>query len=172
MTRKMLFGALVLLQVLFLLVVAGSYYGVDQFGKEIRLKTVPVDPRDLFYGDYVVLNYEISTLNNSLWKGRELPEMGDPIYVVLAGEGDRYHAVSAHPSKPDVSAGQLVLRGTYDYSPIPETMRISYGIERYYVPEGQGHQIEDLTRNGNATVVLKIAPWGQIKITDLELPNR
>ena len=34
-----------------------------QTGKEVLLKTVPVDPRDLFRGDYVTLRYEIGTLN-------------------------------------------------------------------------------------------------------------
>ena len=31
-------------------------------GREIVLKTVPVDPRDLFRGDYVTLRYDISRL--------------------------------------------------------------------------------------------------------------
>ena len=29
-------------------------------GREVLLKTVPVDPRDMLMGDYVILNYEIS----------------------------------------------------------------------------------------------------------------
>lgn len=53
-------------------------------GTEVILKTEPVDPRDLFRGDYVVLNYEISTLDLE-----EIPvedpyfEYNDRIYLVL-----------------------------------------------------------------------------------------
>lgn len=36
------------------------------FGKPILLKTVPVDPRSLFRGNYVLLNYEISVLDKAL----------------------------------------------------------------------------------------------------------
>ena len=32
-------------------------------GTEVRLRTVPVDPRDLFRGDYVVFSYEIGTVD-------------------------------------------------------------------------------------------------------------
>ena len=53
-------------------------------GTEVMLKTVPIDPRDLFRGDYVTLNYEISTLNLE-----EIPaedsyfEYNDRIYLAL-----------------------------------------------------------------------------------------
>ncbi|HIE31672.1 MAG TPA: hypothetical protein EYP67_04720 [Methanosarcinales archaeon] len=33
------------------------------FGQEIVLKTDPIDPRDLFRGDYVTLSYEISRID-------------------------------------------------------------------------------------------------------------
>src|SRR3954468_21527744 len=32
-------------------------------GQEVRLEIAPVDPRDLFRGDYVVLDYRIGTVN-------------------------------------------------------------------------------------------------------------
>src|SRR3954470_7519080 len=32
-------------------------------GQEARLEVVPVDPRDLFRGDYVVLDYRIGTVD-------------------------------------------------------------------------------------------------------------
>src|SRR3989344_3670842 len=34
-------------------------------GQEVLLQTVPVDPRDIFRGDYVTLRYEISTLDQA-----------------------------------------------------------------------------------------------------------
>jgi uncharacterized membrane-anchored protein len=170
MTRKTLFSFIIALQVLFLLIVAGSYYGIDMYGKEVRLKTAPIDPQDFFYGDYVRLNYKISTLNPSLWKGKEMPKPGETVHVVLQQEvDDTYKAIAVYPAAPDLEAGEIVLKGSYEYS-WDEGMRILYGIERYYVPENTGKVIEDKARNGDATVVLKIAPWGQMKVSNLIMP--
>ena len=38
-------------------------------GRDVLLKTVPVDPRDLLRGDYVILSYDISRLQPELFKG-------------------------------------------------------------------------------------------------------
>src|SRR6185437_13702730 len=92
--RAKLLLLLVLLQVLFLGGIAGSYYAVGWFGDEIKLKTVPVDPRDLLYGDYVTLGYEISRLEPALWKGgEELPKTGSRVYVLLKPVNGLYEAV-------------------------------------------------------------------------------
>lgn len=66
--RSLLVFGLVLLQALVLAGVAVSYYAVGWFGQDVRVRTVPVDPRDLLYGDYVTLSYDISQLDPSLWK--------------------------------------------------------------------------------------------------------
>jgi len=170
MTRKSLYTLLVVIQAVFLLVIAGSYYGIDQYGQEVRLQTAPVDPRDLFYGDYVVLNYEISTLDSSLWQGAEQPKTGDSVYVVLKPDGTHHKPVAAYAEKPEVSGDEIVLRGKLLYE-FESKWNVQYGIERYYIPENTGKAIEQHTRSGHATVVLKIAPWGQMKITDLILPQ-
>ena len=41
---------LLVIQILFLAGIAGFHYSTLWYGKEIRLQTVPVDPRDLFTG--------------------------------------------------------------------------------------------------------------------------
>ncbi len=60
---KAKFWALVLLQ-LFLLagIVAYRQYWLAT-GERVLLRTEPVDPRDIFRGDYVRLGYGISTLD-------------------------------------------------------------------------------------------------------------
>ncbi|MDM5197662.1 GDYXXLXY domain-containing protein [Fictibacillus enclensis] len=100
---------LIILQVLVLLGIAGSYYGVDYFGKEIQLKTKPVDPSDVFSGDYVSLNYEISDAPDSLWKGKPIQEP-TPVYVVLAPEKGKYHIEKLTNHSPDVSGSQVYLK--------------------------------------------------------------
>jgi len=55
-----------------------------QTGEEVLLKTTPVDPRDLFRGDYVILNYEISRLNlDSLETDTSELKGGDRVFVAL-----------------------------------------------------------------------------------------
>ena len=43
-------------------------------GQEVLLKSLPVDPRDLLRGEYVILNYDISTIEPVLLVG-ERPDM-------------------------------------------------------------------------------------------------
>ena len=52
-------------------------------GHEVRLAVVPVDPRDLLRGDYIVLSYGISRLDNDKLAGDDAFAVGDPIYVTL-----------------------------------------------------------------------------------------
>lgn len=164
--RPLFVGMLVLLQVLFVCGLAGSYYAAGWFGVEIRLKTVPVDPRDLLYGDYVVLGYEISRLDPGLWQEKsELPKNGDKVHVLLKPVNGLYEAAGVYSAKPAVKPGEVVLRGTVQYS-WNQSIHVNYGLEKYYVPEGTGKELEDQARNMIVTV--KVAPWGQAKIESLE----
>ena len=59
-----------------------------QNGREVRLAVVPVDPRDFFRGDYVMLSYEISQLYSSQLAGDDAFDNGDAIYVTLDNAPD------------------------------------------------------------------------------------
>lgn len=165
--RLTLLLIIVVLQVLFLGGIATSYYAVGWFGTEIKIKTVPVDPRDFLYGDYVTLGYEISTLNPQLWReSANKPSQGEAVYVLLKPSANGlYEATGIYRSKPNMQAGEAVLKGTVDYS-WDDLLRIEYGLERYYVPEGTGKELEREARN--MIVRVKIAPWGQARIDGLE----
>lgn len=164
MKRKWYY-TIVVLQVLFLFIMAGSYYAVDYVGEEIKLKTEPIDPRDLFYGDYVTLNYEISQLPLALWQGgAQEPEENQVIYVELAPSDGFYNAVNVHAQNKAIPAEHKMLKGQLQYS-WDNQLRVRYGLERYYVPEGTGQDIED--NLDNMIVTVKITPWGQKKISDI-----
>src|SRR3954454_22511931 len=51
-------------------------------GQEVRLELTPVDPRDLFRGDYVVLAYRIGTVNAPLG-GATAFTRGQQVFVTL-----------------------------------------------------------------------------------------
>lgn len=165
-SRAWLTGILVLLQILFLCVIAFSYYAVSWFGHEIKLKTVPVDPRDFLYGDYVTLSYDISRLKPELWQEQgKLPEEGEPVFVLLKPVNGLYEAQAAYRAKPSVKPGEAVLKGIVQYS-WNEAVTVKYGLEKYYVPEGTGKKLEE--QAGNMIVHVKVTSWGQAKIESLE----
>ncbi|MEK8131443.1 GDYXXLXY domain-containing protein [Paenibacillus filicis] len=169
--RGVLAAMLVGLQVLVLIGIAISFYAVSWFGKDVQVRTVPVDPRDLLYGDYVNLSYEFSRLPASSWKGAGSGvKQGQVLYVVVRPESDgAFVATSAYDRKPDLSGGEVILKGRAAYSWKPQNngdLRINYGIEKYYVPENTGKELEE--QASRLLVHLKVAPWGQAKIEGLK----
>ncbi|WP_134701819.1 GDYXXLXY domain-containing protein [Ammoniphilus sp. YIM 78166] len=172
MILKKKFIIFVLLQVFVLCYMAVSQYAVEWIGQEVRLKTAPVDPRDLLYGDYVILNYEISDIPASYLaiQGQNKPKRGDKLWVVVRQEGNYHQLVSAHLKKPSVSENEVILKGKINYvseywdpekqeNTRIQSVRVLYGFERYYVPEGTGKELED--KRGQFDVIVKVAPWGQ-----------
>lgn len=81
MRAKYLF--IIALQVLVLLGMIGYRAYWTATGERVVLRTAPVDPRDLFRGDYVSLSYEISRLNCERLHIREHFKAHEPIYVRL-----------------------------------------------------------------------------------------
>ena len=77
---KRLFIVVIALQVVFLLGIVGYRETILTLGRTAVLQTVPVDPRDLFRGEFVVLRYEITTLgtaeNVPSGEGRPVPPEG------------------------------------------------------------------------------------------------
>ncbi len=82
------FILLVLLQVALLIgIVAYRQYWVAT-GEKILLKTAPVDPRDIFRGDYVNLQYDISMLDLDGLGVKESFKSNEKVYVVLEKNPD------------------------------------------------------------------------------------
>lgn len=153
---------LVAAQVLFVVGVAASGYATSYWGRTIWLQTAPIDPRDLLYGDYVTLNYTISQLPGRLWRGPQPPRDQQAAYVLLQARPDStYTAVGIYPEKPAATETQAVLRGSVQDT-WRRSVRLRYGLERYYVPEGTGKALE---KRRHLKVQVRIAPWGQARIT-------
>ena len=102
-------------------------------GTEVRLRTVPVDPLDLFRGRYVRLRYEISSLPVDAGAGR-----GDTVYVLLRREGERWTGGFAARERPD--------DGTFIRGRVTDVRsgraEIEYGIETYYTDEDEAPRLE------------------------------
>ena len=127
--RRLAFLALVALQALVPLGMIGWNEVALATGTDVRLKTVPVDPIDLFRGRYVTLNYEISRI--------PVPEgarPGDTVYVVLREEGERWVGERATTRRPD---GGTFIRGR-----VRGGGGIEYGIETYFADEDEARRLE------------------------------
>jgi uncharacterized membrane-anchored protein len=125
------FWTVVALQAVFLLAWAGWHERVRSHGEVVRLKTRPVDPRDLLRGDYMILGYEIAVINASGVNANPVAQ-GEACWVVLEPRDGYHEAVSAGLARPDLQAGQIAVRATKSWR------GFEYGIEHYYVPEGKG----------------------------------
>ena len=139
MGHKQRVALAVALQLLILAGIAGARQWTLTTGTMILLETAPLDPRDLFRGDYVVLSYRISTLDPHTLGAVETFRQGETVYVGLEQRGEFWEAVSVGSSRPS----RLFLRGDVR-SVWPDGIRIGvkYGIESYFVPEGLGRRIE------------------------------
>jgi uncharacterized membrane-anchored protein len=156
---------LVAAQVLFVLGVAAAGYATGALGQSIWLRTAPVDPRDLLYGDYVRLNYSISQLPGHLWHGAQLPRRQQAAYVLLEPRNGSYEAVGVYSEKPETQPNQAILRGSVQ-DVWRRGLRLRYGLERYYVPEDMSREIQ---KRQSLRVQVSIAPWGQARITKVEV---
>lgn len=132
-------------------------------GQEILLKTIPVDPTDLFRGDYVTLNYEISQVDI-----KKLPEelkkesydhYGKIIYAVLKPEGKYYGVDHISLEKPK---NGIFLKCRYEYLETKgewgndSVLHVGYYLDRHFVPENTGMKLEELSREGKLVAKIKV----------------
>lgn len=188
------FGAAIIvlaaLQTLVLVWMAGERISLLRSSDVVTLKTEPVDPRDLFRGDYVTLGYAISRLSlDGLAGDKDLAE-GDTVYVEIAPASDTWRPVGAWRSYPKAAEGNKVIRGVVTgmlhgaprVRPVPGSndmeeepcksctlATVSYGIESYFVPEGKGRELERERNDGSLSVDVALAGDGEAAIKGVRL---
>jgi uncharacterized membrane-anchored protein len=150
MGKRLLVAALVvaLAQIGFLSWIIAGRAAVLRSGREIVLKVQPIDPNDLLRGDYVQLTYEISRIPTT--QITNIPP-GQPVskdgwmYVRVKKGGDGYwHPASAtfdgplgatpEPDEADVR-GHIAEGWGLAHD---DSIGVDYGIDRFYLPEGEG----------------------------------
>ena len=105
---RLAFILVVSAQVVFLLAFIGVREYTLRRGTEVLLQTVPVDPRDLFRGDYVVLRYTISTVSHRY----PYFDTGDRVYVRISPRNDGvWQAAEIEDTPGPQSADSIWIRG-------------------------------------------------------------
>lgn len=131
-------------------------------GRTIIVKTIPVDPRSLFRGDYIILNYKFSRIDlNKVMPDKGYFHKGQRVFVKLAKFGDDWQAiqVSVRPFN-DIRPYEIMLVGSVNKWSSKNSINISYGAESYFVPEGEGKYIERMMLKKKVTVELSVDKKG------------
>lgn len=154
------------------MVLFSGYVGFKEYtinqGKEFILPVIPVDPSDLLRGDYVILNYNISRINqDSSYFYSENLKLGDTVYVQVNNEVSIEQLnVFTDLSQVYNSPNSVVLKGRIQDID-DSSISVSYNIEKFFIQRGTGGEIEDGIRNGNAFVKISVDRFGNAVIKSL-----
>jgi hypothetical protein len=150
-------------------------------GRIVTMKVAPVDPRDLFRGEYVHLDTPAGQLYRAgtgvkpspAWTlvrpiDRVFDEVrpGSLVYVQLApSESGDYVPVSVSRA-PEANA--LNLRGRARWAPGAGALTVDYGLDAFYVQEGKGRRVEEAIRQRrNVQMQIAIASSGHARLKTL-----
>lgn len=148
-------------------------------GQEIVLPIRPVDPRDLFRGQYVRLGYDVSNVPLSLLEGPR-PTANQGFYVTIEQQDDgAWKPVKLTLARPSaLSARQVALRGRA-FHRFPAVDRagqgsvfVRYGIESYFVPEGEGPRLEALARDSKLATLVAVDKAGNAAIKGIVIDGK
>lgn len=155
-------------------VLAGEYLGAVYplwTGQAVKLKTMPVDPRSLFRGNYARLRYEISTIPAANFKQPDQLRNGEVIYVSLKAGPDEVYSYSGvsldQPTSGIFLRGRIANERRDRHAP---SLRIKYGIEAYFAPKQKALALE--RKLGNALAVIMVAGNGRATLQDVITANR
>jgi uncharacterized membrane-anchored protein len=181
MPRPLLFALAALIQMGLIAAMVYDRMRVLRHGTEVTLQTRPVDPRDFLRGDYVILSYDISSVPAGALADTPTLGRGTPVYVKLARRPDgTYGAVSVHAERVPVGKDEALIRGRAiggthcgkAQRSFCDQLLINYGIEKYFVPEGEGREIESARNQGKVSIVAAVTPSGRAAIKRLLLDGK
>ena len=132
-------------------------------GTEIRVRTVPVDPRSLFRGNYVRLAYEFETLPEDALSEEGGARYGEVVHVRLERDDGGEHAYAGVSLAPP-SEGVFLRGRVVGY--LPEYQRVRYGIEAFFAPKEKALKLEKDLRNGGIAVLM-VAGNGRAALKDV-----
>lgn len=181
MKKERLVRSFILVAAFQLVVLAGEYL-VSVYplwtGESAILKIVPVDPRSLFRGNYVLLNYDIASLDEKAIAETLQLKKGDVAYVQLKQIDGVFHAQNVTTEAPE--EGFFIQGRVQHFYREDGTVSLSmhYGIEAYFSPKKKALEIEEKFRDRQredaamAYAEVRIAASGRAAIEGIlwELP--
>lgn len=169
MLKNLAFAATVFAQVATITYLYAQPAWTMAHGEVITLKTKPVDPYDMFRGEYAQLSYEFEKPTP---KSLNL-QPNQTVYAVLTKNPrseDNWRVTHYSTTMPQVGSGEVVLRGRADgrWSPIyfdnsSSGPDINFGIEKLYLPEGVSRNLQTAGRTLKVEVAVSTAGQALIK---------
>jgi uncharacterized membrane-anchored protein len=139
-------------------------------GQTVLVRVMPVDPRDLFRGDYVILSYDFSRTPSQGIEGLSETERGSwkklegrAVYVPLVPDSNGVHhrAQKVTVVKPE--------RGPFLKGQMERYGSLKFGIEAYYVQEGTGRGYEQAIRDRKLSAELAVTSSGKAALRGLRI---
>jgi len=162
-------------------------------GQSVLLPVTPVDPRDLFRGEYVRLGTPATRVAvrpgvpaqsgvlivdtaDSWWDdliARTVPMAGRTIYVQLETRGESGESQPVSISGTPLS-GRMNLRGRIaNYQANTSSLTIDYGLDSYFMQEGSARRVEDAMRERKRVQMeVAVSAAGQARIRRLLIDGR
>lgn len=144
-------------------------------GTRVVLKCQPIDPRSLFSGDYVILNYEISEIKDDIISKSGIKDTDKlskkNIYVALVQKpGSRYFDPAEISDNIETLRNRypVIIRGRVEYA--GSTLQVRYGVESYFVPQKEGKIIEESLKD--VSVEVSVSDSGDSAISRLFIANK
>ena len=180
---------ILLIQTLLLVAMIASRQIILSSDTVVILETKPIDPRSLFRGDYVRLNYDINELQLDELSGDRIFKTNDTVYVVLQQSGQYWDARAIYLEKDNAlnsyekkeNEHKVLIQGVVkrvtnrqwdrdDKADVSVTsLRVNYGIENYFVPENEGLKLERPEVNDKVTLEIALDEEGHAVIKTLLL---
>jgi uncharacterized membrane-anchored protein len=125
-------------------------------GELIKLELAPVDPRSLLQGDYLVLRYNISSIQIQEDSWNEVVRVG-----LIEDKNGLYKYSSNYVVGREIPADMIKKADIWITGRLKGYENIEYGIENYFVPEGTGFDLQEkihyayvkVAANGDAMLV-------------------
>lgn len=141
-------------------------------GEEMILQTKPLDPSDLFRGDYVALQYEAEEVPIKLVEKAVVAQMqfrggAFDVYVLMEKKNGVHTPIKVTLKKPDQG---IFLKGTLNYMDKDikgqEIAFIGYNLDNYYLEDNTGTEWEKASAKGEILAKLKVNN-GYAVLTDI-----
>lgn len=177
--KRLIISALVLalVQIGFLSWIIAGRAAILRNGKEVLLKIEPVDPRDLLRGDYIILGYGISRIPVKMIANVPADKLSSDdtsIVVRLKKGADGYwqpttawFGKAPTPATADEADISGHVAEGWDLRSEGMTIAPDYGIERFYLPEGEGMAIQNDMRARPFGIRIALAGDGTAQIKAL-----
>ncbi len=151
MNKKALIRSFIFVAAFQLVILVGEYLSSVYplwTGKPAVLEIVPLDPRSLFRGNYVHLDYDIASLDERVIDETLHLKTGAVAYVHLTERNGIFRAINVTAEAPEEG---IYIRGRVQHFYREDqtvSLFMNYGIEAYFSPREKALAIEEKFREG------------------------